>query len=202
MMGRSPGWRYRAARRGDDVPGVGLEHDGVSGVMPFVQQLYAFGMTMVAGMAVGLMFDGYRYVRRGIRMRGSVSWLLDILFWLVATPLVFALLLVANWGELRFYVLVGLAAGGSFYFGLLSPFVLQSIDGVLWTAGRVLMAAAYGLAALMMIPVRTAYALAGVWTAMRHARWRPPAPPFSRGWRARPWPPANFSWSGSFGRRV
>lgn len=190
--------RRRVAGWADHVSGASLEHDGVSGVMPFVQQLYAFGITMVAGMAVGFMFDGYRFVRRGIRMRGSVSWLLDVLFWLVATPLVFALLLVANWGELRFYVVVGLAAGGSLYFGLLSPFVLRSMDGVLWMGGRVLMAAAYGLVGLVMIPVRAAYALAGALSAVHRPRWRPAAPWFPRGWRgwqgwrSRPWPPVNY----------
>ena len=170
--------RRRVAGWADHVSGASLEHDGVSGVMPFVQQLYAFGITMVAGMAVGFMFDGYRFVRRGIRMRGSVSWLLDVLFWLVATPLVFALLLVANWGELRFYVVVGLAAGGSLYFGLLSPFVLRSMDGVLWMGGRVPHGRRLWARGTGDDSGEAAYALAGALSAVRRPRWRRLPPGF------------------------
>src|SRR5690606_32547671 len=85
---------------GSAGPAGTRRRSGVRLLLPFVEQLHAFAMTIAAGMAAGLLFDMYRLARRGLRPRGTGAWLLDLMFWLVATPVVFALLLVANWGEL------------------------------------------------------------------------------------------------------
>jgi len=163
-------------------------------LLPFVEQLHAFAMTIAAGMAAGLLFDMYRLARRGLRPRGTGAWLLDLMFWLVATPVVFALLLVANWGELRFYVVVGLAAGATLYFGLLSAFMMHAVAAVTACAGNGLLFLVHLLVHLLMVPVaagrRLAEAVGG------RPGWRP-AP--WRGW-GRPWGAAG-PWR-AFGRRA
>lgn len=173
---------------------------GVSGVLPFVQQLYAFGMTIVAGMAAGVVFDLYRMVRRGLRPRGTGAWLTDLLFWLVVTPVVFALLLLGNWGELRFYVFLGLAAGGVLYFGLLSGPLRELLYGVFWNLGRLLFAVGRILVGVLMIPAQ----ILGWLTALvaRPRRWAGAGLRwgFGPGWR-RPFS-SWFHWGTPFGRRL
>lgn len=156
--------------------------------MPFVQQLQAFGMTIAAGMAAGLVFDLYRLTRRGLKPRGGTAWLIDLLFWLVVTPVVFSLLLLGNWGELRFYVVVGLTAGAVLYFGLLSNLCLHLAAGTIWWIGRVILLVGHLIVRGLMVPVMLWRVLAG-FTVPRRGWYRPPWGGWAPGWRA-------------FGRRI
>lgn len=163
-------------------------------LLPFVDQLYAFAMTIAAGMAAGLLFDMYRLVRRGLKPRGTGAWLLDLMFWLVAAPVVFALLLVGNWGELRFYVVVGLVAGATFYFGLLSGVMIHLIAAVAASVGGAILLVGHLLVHVVMVPVAAGRRIAeavGARPGWRRSPWR--------GW-GRPWGPVG-PWR-AFGRRV
>lgn len=92
---------------------------------PLSTQLYAFGIVLLAGVSLGLFFDLFRVIR-GILRPGAISTsLLDLIFWVLITPLLILYLLLANWGELRFYVLAGLALGFLFYRLLLSGIVIS-----------------------------------------------------------------------------
>lgn len=173
--------------------------DGGGRVLPFVQQLYAFGMTIVAGVAAGVTFDLYRLLRRGLRPKGAAAWLADLLFWLVLAPVVFSLLLLANWGELRFYVLLGLTAGAALYFGLLSEAVAGALYRFFWGVGQGVLFVARTLVGLFALPFQGLHWLAGLAGGSR--RWWRKARPvgFRPGrWLAGPLP---GPWR-PFGRRV
>lgn len=88
-------------------------------------QFYAFGIVLLAGISLGLFFDLFR-VLRGLLRPGFLSTpLLDLLFWALITPILILYLLLANWGELRGYVVIGLVLGFFFYRLLLSPMVVS-----------------------------------------------------------------------------
>lgn len=88
-------------------------------------QLYSFGIVLMAGITLGIFFDLFRVVR-GILRPGLVSTpILDLLFWALITPILVLYLVLANWGELRGYVLIGLALGIFFYRLLLSGLVVS-----------------------------------------------------------------------------
>lgn len=88
-----------------------------------IQSTY-FLITMILGIAVGFLFDANRTCRYFWRPRRHVGVVLDLIFWLVVTVVVYAGLLLANWGEVRFYVFVGMALGLAFYYLTVSRFVL------------------------------------------------------------------------------
>ena len=88
-----------------------------------IQSAYLL-ITMVLGMAVGLLFDLNRTCRYFWRPRRHLGVFLDLLFCLVATVVVYAGLLLANWGEVRFYVFVGMVLGLGLYYLTLSRFIL------------------------------------------------------------------------------
>lgn len=101
-------------------------------------QLYAFGIVLLAGVSLGLLFDFFR-VLRGLLQPGCLSTpLLDLLFWALVTPVLILYLLLANWGELRAYVLIALFLGFSFYRLLLSPIVLMFLLWLVRVVGHVL----------------------------------------------------------------
>lgn len=94
-------------------------------MVPLSTQLYSFGIILLAGVSLGLFFDLFRVIR-GILRPGTISTpLLDLLFWALVTPVLILYILLANWGELRGYVLIGLALGFFFYKLLLSGIVLS-----------------------------------------------------------------------------
>lgn len=93
-------------------------------------QLQAFLSTVMIGLVLGLAFDAYRILRGLIRPKAVATGMLDLLFWVVMTPIVFALLVAGNWAELRFYVLLGLAVGAALYAQLFSPLFVWAAIGL------------------------------------------------------------------------
>lgn len=78
-------------------------------------QLYAFGIVMLAGISLGVLFDVFRVIRGLLRPGLFATPLLDLLFWAACTPVLILYLLLANWGELRGYVFIALILGFVFY---------------------------------------------------------------------------------------
>ncbi len=92
--------------------------------MDFVGQAETFIVTIMTGMILGILFDFYRVLRGIFHPRAAVTFLTDILYWLIATVIVFGALLLSNWGELRFYVFIGLVSGIAGYYRLFSHFAV------------------------------------------------------------------------------
>lgn len=110
-------------------------------------QFYALFMTVLSGIGVGLLFDLLRAVRRFLRPGPLLAALGDLLFWGAATAMVATGLFLGNWGEYRFYVLVGMLAGLALHFTLASP-------AVLWLADRALHLLAWALGLLWGLALR------------------------------------------------
>ncbi len=88
-------------------------------------QVYAFIVTILIGVTIGILFDFYKVIKGVIRPRKIAAYLGDLLFWIISTLVVFFLLLVGNWGELRFYVAIGVITGALAYLKLLRGFVIR-----------------------------------------------------------------------------
>ncbi|WP_245302909.1 spore cortex biosynthesis protein YabQ [Symbiobacterium terraclitae] len=94
-------------------------------------QFYALFMTILSGVGLGLLFDLLRAVRRFVQPGPVLAALGDLCFWGAATAMLGAGLFLGNWGEYRFYVLVGLLTGLGLHLWLASPIVLWLFDGLL-----------------------------------------------------------------------
>lgn len=101
-------------------------------------QLYAMLVMLLAGIALGLLFDIYR----GIRIVANPGRLLtsvgDVLFWLVATALLIAALLGGTWGEIRLFVPGAIAFGLVVYRALAGLEVVRFVVRALRCAMRVM----------------------------------------------------------------
>jgi spore cortex biosynthesis protein YabQ len=93
-------------------------------MLPMASQVLVLVFMVVAGFAVGFMFDVYRVIRSLVRPSRRASVFMDLAFWLLATPVIFLILVACNWGQLRLYVFLGMALGLFCYFQLLSEAVL------------------------------------------------------------------------------
>lgn len=88
-------------------------------------QFYSFFAVVLCGAALGLLFDLLRAVRYHFRPNRWLGALGDLLFWAIATVALSGALFYGNWGEIRFYVLVGLLLGIGLYYWLASPVILH-----------------------------------------------------------------------------
>ncbi|HLN60874.1 MAG TPA: spore cortex biosynthesis protein YabQ [Symbiobacteriaceae bacterium] len=95
-------------------------------------QFYAFFMIVLCGASLGLLFDLLRVARGQYQPNRWVGAMADLLFWGVATVALSGALFYGNWGDLRFYVLVGLLVGIGLYYWLASPLTMALTRLVLW----------------------------------------------------------------------
>lgn len=117
------------------------------------QQTYAFFMTILAGGVVGFLFDAYRVVRSLLAPKQLATAMTDLLYWIVVTPTLFAMLLAGNWGELRFYVLLGLGVGLLLYFQTLSASLIWLMMSLLRGTGQLVGSTFHALARLITFPL-------------------------------------------------
>lgn len=90
-------------------------------------QFLTLAMMLLSGVGMGAAFDGYRVVSNRLRIGRWLVPVLDLLYWLAATLVVFRVLAASNEGELRFYVFLGLLLGIGFYFWLFSSAVIAFV---------------------------------------------------------------------------
>lgn len=141
--------------------------------MDIISQLQAMILTIAAGMLLGLIFDFYRAVRGLARPRRWLTNVGDLLYWLVATAVVFAALLLGNWGELRLYVFLGLLAGVGAYYKWASGMAVRLLRQVLLLTVRVAAALRLGMVLAVVRPARfVLWVLSGpfVWGRRQLAR--------------------------------
>jgi|GEM_PF-1341518 len=174
-------------------------------MMSLAGQTYAFLMTILAGAVAGLLFDLYRVLRSAFQPKQFLTALTDLLYWIVVTPIVFAMLLAGNWGELRFYVLIGLGLGLLLYFQTLSSVVIWAFAGALRGMGHFLGAVLFGLVRVICYPfyaVKEALGLGSRRWGMGRGAFGSPLgrPVFARSMRPARMAWHRFSWSRLFHR--
>ncbi len=116
-------------------------------------QIETFVITVVTGMALGLVFDFYRVLRALYRPHWLLTTLADLAYWLLATGLVFLALLFGNWGELRLYAFIGLAFGALGYYRFLSREAVRLLAGLLRLVGATVRAVRTVLAYTVFKPL-------------------------------------------------
>lgn len=99
--------------------------------MTLSTQFVTLGMMFVGGLALGVLYDMYRVLSDRLKVPNWVLAILDILYWLVGTVLVFRMLYASNQGQVRVFIFIGLVAGIIGYFALLSRMVLRFIGFII-----------------------------------------------------------------------
>ena len=113
-------------------------------------QAWLFLSTAGVGAAIGLLYDGFRILRKTTPHFAFVVQLEDLFFWLAATGAMFYFMLSRNYGEIRPFALIGAGCGIALYFATVSPFILKFFVAVINYLKRVF-AAAFRI---LSLPVR------------------------------------------------
>ncbi len=89
-----------------------------------MEDIVAFGTTLLIGAFMGILFDFYRGFRRVTKPNKILSLIEDLLFWISIISIFFALLVLTTDGIQRGFVYFGCLVGLSIYMFLLSKLIL------------------------------------------------------------------------------
>jgi spore cortex biosynthesis protein YabQ len=92
--------------------------------LEFSGEARTFFSLIVASCLLGCIFDSYRTARNTFKLKTLGTSFGDFLYWLFAALAVFAVLIFANEGQIRFYVFLALFLGAFIYFRFFSKHVL------------------------------------------------------------------------------
>ena len=93
-------------------------------------QAMAFLGALALGGALGVLYDLFRLVRVRLKLR-ALGALLDLGYWALAVLALFGYCLAAGNGDVRIYLILGIALGGGLYFLTLS-LLFRRLGDKLW----------------------------------------------------------------------
>lgn len=74
-------------------------------------QLYNFFIFIVLGLIVAFIFDIFRILRKKFKTNNIITYIEDVLFWLISGFLIISAIFKFNDGELRLYLFLGILIG-------------------------------------------------------------------------------------------
>lgn len=78
-------------------------------------ELYLLGIFILSGIIIGVFFDFFRILRRSFKTSDIITYIEDILFWIITGLFLLFVLFKINDGQIRFYNIIGLAIGVILY---------------------------------------------------------------------------------------
>lgn len=90
-----------------------------------INQAYLFLIFIVNGLIIGTIFDIFRILRKSFKTPNIVTYIEDVIFWVVSALIVMYSLFVFNNGEFRAYIFIGILLGAVIYMLFFSKFVVN-----------------------------------------------------------------------------
>lgn len=94
-------------------------------------QAYLFLVFSLTGVVIGILFDFFRILRRSIKTSNIVTYIQDILFWILTGIIILYSVWYFNNGELRIFVFLGLIIGILIYMTTLSSIIIKIFSKLL-----------------------------------------------------------------------
>lgn len=88
-------------------------------------QAYLFLVFTINGIIIGLLFDIFRILRRSFKTSDIVTYLQDILFWILTGFILLYSIFTFSNGEIRFYMFLGAFLGCLIYMLLFSKYFIK-----------------------------------------------------------------------------
>ena len=101
-------------------------------------QAYLFLVFSLTGVVIGVLFDFFRILRRSIKTSNIITYIEDVLFWIITGLLILYNIWYFNNGEIRIYMFLGIMMGILIYMFTLSNFIILIFTKVLVTIIKIL----------------------------------------------------------------
>ena len=90
-----------------------------------INQAYLFLIFILNGILIGTVFDVFRILRKSFNTPNFVTYIEDILFWIIAALIIMYSLFVFNNGKFRAYIFIGIFLGIAIYMLFFSKFIVN-----------------------------------------------------------------------------
>ncbi|MGI6319339.1 MAG: spore cortex biosynthesis protein YabQ [Dethiobacteria bacterium] len=95
--------------------------------LPVEQQLMVFLYFYAAGLITGLVFDFFKASAKVFNFSKRIVFFLDLILCLLASFIVYYVLFLLNYGEVRLFVFLALLSGLLFYYLIISGFIYRNL---------------------------------------------------------------------------
>ena len=100
-------------------------------MIPFTEDAISFYATIYGGLIIGLLFDVSRSLKSNFKILKCFSVVFDIVFWVLATAIIFITINAIESFDLRYYHFVALIIGFILYYNTISKFILKILNTIL-----------------------------------------------------------------------
>ena len=101
-------------------------------------QAYLFLVFSLTGVIIGILFDFFRILRKNIKTPNIITYIEDILFWVLTGILILYNIWYFNDGEIRIFMFLGIILGVLIYMSILSKMVISIFSKILQTIIKIL----------------------------------------------------------------
>ena len=88
-------------------------------------QAYLFLIFIINGVLIGLLFDFFRILRKSFKTKDMITYIQDIIFWILTGFIILYSTFTFNNGEIRIFMFVAILLGVVFYMMLISSYVIK-----------------------------------------------------------------------------
>ena len=88
-------------------------------------QAYLFLVFSLTGVAIGILFDSFRILRRTFKTSNIITYIEDVLYWILTGFLILYNIWYFNNGEIRIYMFLGIILGVLIYMSTLSNILIR-----------------------------------------------------------------------------
>lgn len=88
-------------------------------------QIFLFFIFIVNGILIGILFDFFRILRKSFKTSDIITYLEDLLFWVLTGISILYFIFVFNNGEIRLFMFLGIAIGIVFYMFVFSSLFVK-----------------------------------------------------------------------------
>ena len=88
-------------------------------------QAYLFVIFTLVGVIIGILFDIFRILRKTFKTKDIITYIEDIVFWIIAGIIIIYTMYVFCDGELRFFMIIGIVLGTVLYMMTISKYVIK-----------------------------------------------------------------------------
>jgi len=89
-------------------------------------QLYSLLIFTISGIAIGIFFDIFRILRKSFKTPDIITYIEDVIFWILTGIFFLFVLFKFNNGEIRSYVIIGLLFGIILYMLTISKYFIKA----------------------------------------------------------------------------
>ena len=88
-------------------------------------QTYLFIVFTIVGIIIGVLFDIFRILRKSFKTKDIVTYIEDVLFWILTGIIILFSMYKFSNGELRFFMIIGIIMGTLMYMITFSRYVIK-----------------------------------------------------------------------------